>query len=404
MALPVVPGYEVVRLIGQGGMGRVYLARHGRLGHMVCIKLLAAGAGPDPSVARERFEREARLLAAASHPHVLTVIDFGVLDDGSPYLVTEYVEHGDLRKLMAAGRIPPARRRSILGQIGAALAHIHAKGILHRDLKPENILAPTDSLVKVADFGLAVLEDDRGRLTRTSQGIGTLVYASPEQQGGGAVDARSDQYSLAAIAYELLTGKRPVGSFRRPSEVDPTLDRRVDAVVMKALSPSPADRYATLGAFLEDLDRALAPPTSARLGTALIGVGLMAAVAAVLTGLVLRPVPEPPPVPPPAPAPPTADEPLPPAEPSEAFRRLTEMRAHEIWLSQGSPEGEAGEAVSFSNWVEAENQVREAVKGRAFEIWKSQGSPTGAAGDALREPNMRLAEEQLLREALGATP
>ena len=105
--LPIVPGYDVLRLVGQGGMGRVFLARQGRLARAVCIKLLPADPGADPASSRERFEREARLLAAASHPHVLTVLDFGVLDDGSPYLVTEYVEHGDLRKLMgaSAGRI-----------------------------------------------------------------------------------------------------------------------------------------------------------------------------------------------------------------------------------------------------------------------------------------------------------
>jgi serine/threonine protein kinase len=399
-------------------MGRVFLARQGRLARAVCIKLLPADPGPDPASSRERFEREARLLAAASHPHVLTVLDFGVLDDGSPYLVTEYVEHGDLRKLMGAGRIPPARRRSILAQIGQALAHIHSRGILHRDLKPENILTPTDSLVKVADFGLAVLEGEHGRLTRTSQGIGTLIYAPPEQQAGGAVDARSDQYSLAAIAYELLTGKRPVGSFKPPSEVDPALDRRVDAVVMKALSPAPADRYAELGAFLGDLDGALAPPTSARRTWALIGVALALAVAvAVLAARAFQPGPADPPVPAagpdPAPAPaaakPAPDAPpsqadAPPSEPTEAFRRLTEIRAHEIWVSQGSPEGEAGEAVSEANWLEAEGQVRELVKQRAFEIWRSQGSPTGAVGDALREANMRLAESQLLHEAEHPAP
>lgn len=393
---PAVPGYDVQTLIGEGGMGRVYLARQRRLGRAVCIKLLTIGAGPDPAAARERFEREARLLGMASHPHILTVLDFGILDDGSPYIVTEYVENGDLRKLMSAGRMPPARRRSILGQIGQALAHIHSKGILHRDLKPENILAPTDSLVKVADFGLAVLEDERGRLTRTSQGIGTLVYAPPEQQAGGAVDARSDQYSLAAIAYEMLTGRRSVGSFKPPSEVNPALDHRVDAVLMKALSPDPSDRYPELAGFLEDLDRALAPPASSRLGRALVAGGLaLAATAAILVAR--APWAAAPPAP--QPARPLAAAPAAAAESSEEFRRLTEIRAHEIWVSQGSPVGEAGEAVSLTNWLAAEEQVRERVKQRAFAIWQSQGSPEGTVGDSLRESNMRLAEAQLLREA-----
>ena len=164
----------------------------------------------------------------------------------------------------------------------------------------------------------------------------------------------------------------------------------------KALSPAPSDRYAELAAFLDDLDRALAPPPSAYLGRALVAAVLaLAATAAVLvarTPWVAAP---------PAPPPPAA---APPAEPTEEFRRLTEIRAHEIWVSQGSPVGEAGEAVSLANWLAAEEQVRERVKQRAFEIWKSQGSPSGAVGDSLRESNMRLAEAQLLREAEQPAP
>ncbi|MDG3003514.1 serine/threonine-protein kinase [Paludisphaera mucosa] len=413
-ALPAVPGYDLLRLIGEGGMGRVYLARQRTLGRTVCVKLLAMPQGEGCSGRRERFEREAKILAMVAHPHVLTILDFGTLpDDGPPYLVTEYIENGDLRKLLQKDRsITPARRRSILSQIGQALSYLHEKKILHRDLKPENILTPTDSLVKVADFGLAVLQEDRGRLTETHQGIGTLVYASPEQQNGGQVDARSDQYSLAAVSYELLTGKRPVGSFKSPSEIDSTLDRRVDGVVMKALSREPQDRYADLDTFLAELDGALAPRAST-LGRALFAGALLAIAAAATAAYrgawfqrpdpppqILRLQPNPPPVDPFMPG----AEPDPDFESSVEFRELTTIRAREIWVSQGSPRGEAGQAVSLANWVNAERQIREELKARAFDIWKAQGEPAGAAGDAVRGRNMRQALSELLKAARALHP
>lgn len=397
---PKIPGYEIFRLIGEGGMGRVYLAHQEALERNVCIKLLSkATEAPTPAV-RARFEREAKILAMAAHPHVLTILDFGAAaDDGTPYIVTEYIENGDLRKLLRDGRpIPPARRRSILDQIGQALAYLHGKGILHRDLKPENILTPTDSLVKVADFGLAVLHDDVGRLTQSSRGLGTLVYASPEQQTGGPVDERSDQYSLAAIAYEMTTGKRPVGSFKPPSAIAAGADDRLDAVLMKALSHDRAARYADLNSFLKDLDEALAPAaTTARRP---ILAGCLVAVALAVAYLVGT-RPEPTPSPPQAPLPLKSDPQTPPPPKGAAARqRLIEMRAGEIWKAQGSPRGEGGKAVALDNWLRAENQVDEAINQRAYRIWQSQGSPSGDEGKRVAEPNRFQAATELLQEAL----
>ncbi len=400
---PTIPGYEVLRLIGMGGMGRVYLARQRTLGRNVCVKFLASPTGGPTAEARERFSREAKILAMAAHPHVLTILDFGASpEDGTPFLVTEYIENGDLRKLLRDGRpIPTPRRRAILIQIGQALVYLHNKGILHRDLKPENILTPTDSLVKVADFGLAVLQEDRGLLTQTNRGLGTLVYASPEQQAGRVVDERSDQYSLAAIAYEMTTGKRPVGSFKPPSEVSPGGNDRLDAVLMKALAHDPEGRYADLEVFLTELDQALTPASGVR--RPILAAGLAAVVlatAARWASTLNAPAPAPPPI-----VAPKVDPPAPQPDPESPERhKLIALRALEIWKAQGAPEGEAGRAVADENWAKASREIHEAIQLRAFKIWQSQGSPQGEAGARVADPNQRRAEVELLQEALNAAP
>jgi predicted Ser/Thr protein kinase len=392
-------------------MGTVYLARQDALSRDVCIKVLAIPGGADAESCRERFRREARLLATVSHPHILTILDFGTTADSDvPFLVTEFIEGGDLRRLMRGKQpVPTARVRSIVSQIGEALALLQRKGILHRDLKPENILMPTESLVKVADFGLAVAQDQRGLLTATNCGLGTVGYASPEQQNALEVDERSDQYSLAALAYELLTGKRVLGSFKPPSELNPRLGRQVDAVLTKALSQDPANRYAKLPDFLRDLDAALARSMRPRwLVPLAVGLPVVAAVAALASwGRLAGDAPAAPPVAPLVAKPEPADATGRPAdapERSPEFQELTRLRAYAIWKSQGSPKGEAGDAVASSNWFRAEAEVAAEVDERAFQIWVSQGRPTGAAGDAVSEPNRRRAEAELLKESGGSVP
>jgi eukaryotic-like serine/threonine-protein kinase len=416
--LPEIPGYQMLRHLGRGGMGHVYLARQHALGRVVCVKFLAIPEGLDAETCRERFRREAELLAMVSHPHILTVLDFGTTaDSGVPYLVTEYIEGGDLRGLMRGGQpLPVARVRTVVAQIGEALACLQSKGILHRDLKPENILLPTDSLVKVADFGLAVVQNQKGVLTQTNVGLGTVGYASPEQQNALDVDERSDQYSLAALAYEMLTRKRVLGSFTPPSVLNPKLGKQVDSVLTKALAQEPANRYSKLSDFLRELDEALAASDRPHWVFPL-GVGLTAA--AIVLGLTIwvwrgenrtrpndgRAAVEP------NPGNPSVDAAVAPgvlgkgaAAPTSSpeFQRLTELRAYRIWVAQGSPVGEAGEAVRKANWFQAEAEVREEVKERAFHIWESQGRPTGAAGEAVRESNMRRAEAELLKETEAA--
>ena len=222
-----IPGCEILRTLNEGGMGKVYLARQHALNRFVCVKVLSIPAGEDPERCRCRFNREAELLASVSHPHILSIFDFGTTtESGLPFLVTEYIEGGDLRRFMNAGKpMPVGQARSILLQVGEALTYLHSKGILHRDLKPENVLMPTSSLVKVGDLGIAVLRDEAGVLTKSSRGMGTVGYVSPEQQYGLKVDERTDQYSLAALAYELLTGRRPLGLFPPPSRLNRDLSR-----------------------------------------------------------------------------------------------------------------------------------------------------------------------------------
>ena len=317
--------------------------------------------------------------------------------------------------------MPVDQARSILLQVGEALTYLHGKGILHRDLKPENILMPTDSLVKVGDFGIAVMQDEAGVLTQSARGMGTVGYVSPEQQYGLKVDERTDQYSLAALSYELLTGRRPLGLFPPPSRSNPRAVPRAGRGRSCAdcrRSPrtgSPASRE-----FVTALDRALA--RRRRQGPrAVPGAGGSIAVLLALPGWHgswasgrsrasraraaraspdaasrIRPATNPVP-------PPTANEPRtsPQAkapERSPEFNRLVELRAYTIWDRSGRPTGPAGEAVKEKNWLEAERQIRDEVKARAYQIWEKQGRPTGAAGEAVREKNMRAAEAELLKE------
>jgi len=190
---PEIPGYELLEILGEGGMGRVYLARQEALKRSVCVKVLSIASEDEADLCRARFYREAELLACVSHPNILSVFDFGVTSgSGLPYLVTEYVEGGDLRRLLEGKeKLPLAQVRSIVGQVGEALRVLHARGIIHRDLKPENILRQSDSLLKVGDFGIAVMQDKTGLLTRTHGGMGTVGYVAPEQQYGLDVDEQA---------------------------------------------------------------------------------------------------------------------------------------------------------------------------------------------------------------------
>lgn len=413
-----VQGYEILRTLNEGGMGKIYLARQHALNRLVCVKVVSIPEGEDAEQCRSRFYREAELLASASHPHILSIFDFGATGDlGLPYLVTEYIEGGDLRGRMTAGQATPiAFARSILHQVGDALTYLHSKGIVHRDLKPENILMPTESLAKVGDFGIAVLQDKVGVLTASLLGMGTVGYVAPEQQYGLKVDDRADQYSLAVLSYELLTGRRPLGLFPPPSRVNSELSQEVDAVILRGLAEEPKNRFPSVREFATALDLALATSSHRARLSHLWAFGVVAGLM-VLAGLAWfvqtgrpRDVPiaeQQKPLPPNAPAAPPALVPVPqkPAEPPAAppersadFKRLVELRAYVIWIGQGRPTGPAGEAVKEENWQKAERQITDEVKARAYEIWNQQGRPTGPAGEAVSDKNMRAAEAALRKE------
>jgi serine/threonine protein kinase len=269
--------YVVERLIGRGGMGEVYLGRHAHLGKRVAIKtLLADVAGP---AARQRFEREARVLASLENEHIVTAFDFGCAEDGRRFLVMEYLEGKTLRTLLQAEKtlVAPRAVRLIL-QTCRGVGAAHSAGALHRDLKPENLFicrrGDRSELCKILDFGLVKLQTGGLTLkTRSGIALGTLNYMSPEQaRGESNVDQRSDVYSTAAVLYEALSGKKPHDADSSLALVHKILNEKPQAlselcelprglseVVRKGLAHDPRDRYPSMAA----LEAALRPYATA---------------------------------------------------------------------------------------------------------------------------------------------
>ena len=246
--------YEIVSLIGQGGMGAVYRARDPRLGRDVAIKLLHEKHS-------DRLEREARAVAALNHPHICAIHDIG-----PNYLVMEYVEGAQLK-----GPLPQAEAIRLAVQIAQALAAAHAKGITHRDLKPANILV-TASGVKLLDFGLAKLtvpEDSDSTRTIAGTVLGTAAYMSPEQAQGQPADARSDIFSFGAVLYEMLSGRRAFSSNTSVSTMAAILHKEpepldaapaLQSIVSRCLKKTPADRFESAAELGLALEKASAMP------------------------------------------------------------------------------------------------------------------------------------------------
>src|SRR5579863_2944923 len=217
--------YEIVVLLGAGGMGEVYRALDTRLGRDVAIKVLPEGLAKDPDRLR-RFEQEARTIAALSHPNILGIHDIGT-HDGAPFLVSELLEGQTLRERLESGPLPVRRAIEYAFGIAQGLSAAHDKGIVHRDLKPENVFITRDGRVKVLDFGLAKLmrpEESHDTVatlaspaTLPGMVLGTVGYMSPEQVRGESGDARSDIFSFGAVLYEMLTGKR---AFKRETSAE----------------------------------------------------------------------------------------------------------------------------------------------------------------------------------------
>ena len=252
------PQYEIVRVVGRGGMGVIYQARQKTLERDVALKVIASNVAEDPAFA-ERFEREAKTLAKLSHPNIVTVYDFGTTSDGLVYLAMEFVDGVNLREAIQTQAIESHEALEIVRETCSALQYAHAKGIVHRDIKPENVLINEEGVVKVADFGLAKLlgsTQQQFTLTQTRQVMGTLHYMAPEQmETPNQVDHRADIYSLGVMFYELLTGQLPIGRFENPSTLNPRLSNSIDRVVLRTLSRKPANRYQSIADLATELNR-----------------------------------------------------------------------------------------------------------------------------------------------------
>jgi eukaryotic-like serine/threonine-protein kinase len=275
----VLGRHVLVRLLGEGGMGAVYQARHQDLGRPAALKVLHERYARSADV-RLRFVREGQAAARVRHPNVVDVYDVGV-EGNEPYLVMELLEGEDLSQTLAReGALSVARTADLLLPVVAAVAAAHDIGVVHRDLKPENIFLSDERggvRPKVLDFGISKLMDpgDAQPLTGTGAFLGTPQYMSPEQaQGAKYIDHRSDQYSLGVILYQCATGRRPIeepsiytliqrivrGEFPPPRQLSPELPAAFEAVILRAMARDPSERFVSVRA----LGRALLEFASAR--------------------------------------------------------------------------------------------------------------------------------------------
>jgi len=271
---------HLIRQLGEGGMGKVWVARHKGLETDVVVKFLAT-EGADRADAEARFAREAAAAAAVKSPHVVQVFDHGTTVTGTRYIVMELLEGRDLAThLSNGGPMEPRDVAAVIAQVAKALSKAHQAGVIHRDIKPENIfLCDGDGgemFVKVLDFGIAKREEQASSRTTTGQVVGTPHYMSPEQiLGERPVDARTDIWSLGVVAFEALTGKRPfdgatVGSITlaihqsapRPSAIRPSLPPALDEWFARACARAPEERFATAREAGQAILAAVGDPTT----------------------------------------------------------------------------------------------------------------------------------------------
>jgi serine/threonine-protein kinase len=273
--------YRIERTVGKGGMGEVYEATHARLSGRYAVKLLLREVGQADEVLR-RFKQEAEITSRLRHPNIVQVIDFAQMPDGTPFMVMEFLNGRDLAvELQNVPRLPIARALDILEQVAAGLSAAHAENIVHRDLKPANIfLTPLPGsrreLAKIVDFGISKVRAVTGGLTRTQTVIGTPQYMAPEQARGQVreIDARTDQFALGAIAYQMLAGHPPFEGdevsailYQIVHETPPSLVSKgmsdlgpVDAAIRRAMAKNRLDRYPSVMDFVQAMNEASRAP------------------------------------------------------------------------------------------------------------------------------------------------
>jgi len=275
MALPKTIGrYEVLSEVGRGSMGVVYKARDPRIGRIVALKTIAFSFPLGPGEEEEflqRFYHEAQVAGRLNHPNIVTIYDVGTKGaEGDAYIAMEFVEGTNLQDLLAGGgRLPLAQVAEVMDKLAQALDSAHDTGVVHRDIKPANIVLTESGQPKILDFGIARLA--AGGLTRPGRFFGTPNYMSPEQVTGVDVDGRTDQFSLAVILYQLLTGEKPFAgesvtaiSYQvvnvdppPPSKLNPSLRATFDRILRKALAKNVSDRYPRCQDFAADLKTAV---------------------------------------------------------------------------------------------------------------------------------------------------
>ena len=263
--------YEIEELVGTGGMSSVYRARDSVLERRVALKILHEHFSADPEYV-ERFRREARAIARLNHPNIVTVIDRGEFGNRQ-FIVFEHIPGENLKEVVEReGQLPVAQALALTHQIARGLAFAHQHGVVHRDVKPQNVLLDESGTAKVTDFGIARSLDPGEELTQTGTLLGTSDYIAPEQASGEPIDARSDQYSLGVLLYELLTGEvpYPADSFmavamRHLRDPVPSVRERrrdvpdrVDKIVARAMAKRPADRFPSTEAMMGAIEDALA--------------------------------------------------------------------------------------------------------------------------------------------------
>lgn len=267
--------YELGETLGYGGMSEVHKGRDVRLGRDVAIKVLRADLARDTQF-QERFRREAQNSAALNHPAIVAVYDTGETQTEYgplPYIVMEFVDGRTLRDIVKTqGPLSGKRAMEVMADVSAALDFSHRHGIVHRDVKPANVMITKSGAVKVMDFGIArAIHDGQAAVTQTAAVIGTAQYLSPEQARGESVDARSDVYAAGCVLFELLTGEPPFTGDspvavayqhvredpKPPSSLNPKVSPQLDAIVLKAMSKGPANRYQSAAEMRADLVRVL---------------------------------------------------------------------------------------------------------------------------------------------------